>query len=91
MHTSETKLAISLKKSKGSVYIYNEFKQLLVIVPSMTSLAILLGSRSISVAIKSSIKEGSLFRSSLPPPLGGRDDQRALRAADLQDTLRMNL
>lgn len=64
MHTSETKLAISLKKSKGSVYIYNEFKQLLVIVPSMTSLAILLGSRSICVAIKRSIKEGSLFRSS---------------------------
>lgn len=64
IYTSETKLAISLKKSKGSVYIYNEFKQLLVIVPSMTSLAILLGSKSICVAIKRSIKEGSLFRSS---------------------------
>lgn len=64
IHSSETKLAISLQKSKGSVYIYNEFKQLLVIAPSMTSLTILLGSRSISVAIKRSIKEESLFRSS---------------------------
>lgn len=63
IHSSETRLAISIKKSKGSLYIYNEFKELLVKTPSILSLAILLGSRSISVAIKRSIKEESLFRS----------------------------
>lgn len=62
-HTSDTKLALSLKKSKGVVYIYNEFKQLLAIAPSMISLAILLGNKSISISIKRAIKEGSLFRS----------------------------
>lgn len=63
-HTSETKLSLSLKKSKGSLYIYNEFKQLIVVSPSMISLAILLGNKSISIAIKRAIEEGSLFRSS---------------------------
>ncbi len=63
-HTSETKLAISIKKSKGSIYIYNEFKQLIVIAPSMVSLAILLGSKSICISIKRAMNEGSLFRSS---------------------------
>jgi len=65
IHTSETKLALSIKKSKGSIYIYNEFKQLLAIAPSMISLAILLGNKSISISLKRAIKEGSLFRSSL--------------------------
>lgn len=63
-HSDEIKLAISKKKSQGSIYIYNEFKELLVIVPSMISLVILLGSNSISVSIKRAIKEGSLYRSS---------------------------
>lgn len=63
-HTSATKLAISIRKSKGSIYIYNEFKQLLCIAPSMISLAILLGNKSISIAIKRAIQEESLFRSS---------------------------
>ena len=63
-HTSETKLAISMKRSKGAIYIYNEFKQLLAIAPSLISIAILLGSKSISVSISRAIKEGSLFRSS---------------------------
>lgn len=62
-HTLETKLALSLKKSKGSIYIYNEYKQLLVIAPSMISIAILLGSKSISVSINRAIKEQSLYRS----------------------------
>lgn len=42
-HTIETKLAISTKRSSGPVFIYNEFKQLLAIAPSMISIAILLG------------------------------------------------
>lgn len=62
-HSDQTKLALSILKSKGSIYIYNEFKQLLTIAPSMISLAILLGSKSISVSIKRAMKEGSLFRS----------------------------
>jgi hypothetical protein len=63
-HSEETKLAISKLKSKGSIFIYDEFKQLLVIAPSMTSLAVLLGNKSISISIKRAMKEGSLFRSS---------------------------
>lgn len=63
-HTTETKLGLSIKLSKGSVYIYNEFKQLLAIAPSMISIAILLGNKSISISINRAIREGSLFRSS---------------------------
>ena len=63
-HTIETKLGLSKKLSKGSIYIYNENKQLLAIAPSLISIAILLGSKSISVSISRAIKEGSLFRSS---------------------------
>lgn len=62
-HTWETKLALSIKKSFGAVYIYNEFKQLLVIAPSVTHIALLLGSKPISTSIKRAIKEGFLFRS----------------------------
>lgn len=63
-HTSETKLAISMKRSKGAIYIYNEFKQLLAIAPSVISIAVLLGNKSISISMNRAIKEGSLFRSS---------------------------
>jgi hypothetical protein len=66
-HTDVTKLLISTKKScrrPGSVYIYNEFKQLLAIAPSLTSLAVLLGNASISISIKRAIKDELLFRSS---------------------------
>lgn len=63
-HTIETKLAISTKRSSGPVFIYNEFKQLLAIAPSMISIAILLGNKSISISINRAIKEESLFRSS---------------------------
>lgn len=65
IHSDDTKLAISINKSQGSIYIYNEFKQqLLAIAPSITSLAVLLGNKSITIAIKRAIKEGLLFRSS---------------------------
>jgi hypothetical protein len=50
--------------SRGPIYIYNESKQLLAIVPSMISLALSLGSKSISVSIKRAISKGLLFRSS---------------------------
>lgn len=63
-HTDETKLLISKKNSKGSVYIYNEFKQLLAIAPSLISIAILLGNKSISISIKRAIKDKLLYRSS---------------------------
>lgn len=63
-HSSETKLAISKKRSSGPVYIYNEFKQLLAIAPSLISIAILLGNKSISISINRAIRDGSLLRSS---------------------------
>jgi hypothetical protein len=63
-HTTETKLYLSVKKSQGVIYIYNESKQLIAIAPSMISLAILLGNKCISISIKRAIKEGNLFRSS---------------------------
>lgn len=63
-HTIETKLEISRKRSSGSIFIYNEYKQLLTIAPSMISIAILLGNKSISISINRAIKDASLFRSS---------------------------
>jgi len=58
------KLALSIKRSSGPVYIYNEFKQLLVIAPSLISIAVLLGNKSISISLKRSIRDKSLYRSS---------------------------
>lgn len=63
-HSEEVKLALSIKRSSGPVYIYNEFKQLLVIAPSLISIAILLGNKSISISLKRSIRDKSLYRSS---------------------------
>lgn len=63
-HLIETKLKISKSKSQGVVYIYDEFKKLLVIVPSLTSLAISLGNRSITISLKRAMENDSLFRSS---------------------------
>ena len=63
-HTSETKLIIFMKRFKGAIYIYNEFKQFLAIVLSVISIVVLLGNKSISIFINRAIKEGSLFRSS---------------------------
>lgn len=63
-HSGETKLKISQKTSSGSVYIYNEFKSLLVIVPSLRSFAVLLGNPSICTSLKRAIENESLFRSS---------------------------
>jgi len=50
-HLSETKLKISISRSSGIIYVYDELKRLLVIVPSLSSLAISLGSSSISISI----------------------------------------
>ena len=61
-HSSETKLALSYKAFKGAIYIYNEFKKLLVIAPSLISVAILLGNKSISISLNRAIKEIALFR-----------------------------
>lgn len=63
-HLEEIKLLISQKRSSGSVYIYDEFKVLLVIVPSLRSLASLLGNTSITISLKRAIESNSLFRSS---------------------------
>ena len=63
-HLDETKLKISKSRSSGSVYIYDEFKVLLVIIPSLRSLATLLGNPSITISLKRSIEDESLFRSS---------------------------
>jgi len=63
-HMDDTKLKISKSRSSGSIYIYDEFKTLLVIVPSLRSLAVLLGSSSISISLKRAMENKSLFRSS---------------------------
>ena len=49
-HSKETKLLISRRTSSGSIYIYDEFKKLLIIDPSLRSVAILLGSSCISIS-----------------------------------------
>lgn len=64
-HLIETKLKISKNRSSGVVFIYDEFKRLLVIVPSLTSLAVSLGNRSITISLKRAMVNESLFRSSL--------------------------
>ena len=63
-HLIETKLKISKNRSSGVVFIYDEFKRLLVIVSSLTSLAVSLGNRSITIALKRAMENESLFRSS---------------------------
>ena len=63
-HTMETKLKMSKLLSTGSIYIYNEFKELLAIAPSLISLAVLLGNKSLSISLNRAIREKSLFRSS---------------------------
>jgi hypothetical protein len=62
-HLSETKLKISISRSSGIIYVYDELKRLLVIVPSLSSLAISLGSSSISISLKRSMQNETLFRS----------------------------
>lgn len=63
-HLEDTKFKISKSRSSGSIYIYDEFKILLVIVPSLRSLAVLLGSASICTSLKRAMEDSSLFRSS---------------------------
>ena len=63
-HSEETKLSISTLRSSGSIYIYDKLKKLLTIVPSLRSLATLLGSTSICISLKRAMEDKSLFRSS---------------------------
>lgn len=63
-HLLETVLKISENRSSGVVYIYDEFQKLLVIVPSLTSLAVSLGNKSITISLKRAMESESLFRSS---------------------------
>lgn len=51
-HLLETLLKISKNRSSGVIYIYDEFKKLLVTIPSLTSLAVLLGNKSITIFLK---------------------------------------
>jgi len=57
-------LKIYKNRSSGVIYIYDEFKKLLVTIPSLTSLAVLLGNKSITISLKRAMVSGSLFRSS---------------------------
>lgn len=63
-HLLETVLKIYENRSSGVIYIYDEFKKLLVIVPSLTSFAVSLGSKSITISLRRAMDSGSLFRSS---------------------------
>jgi hypothetical protein len=63
-HSEEIKLKISTSRSRSLIYIYDEFMRLLVIVPSLSSLARSLGNSSITISLKRAMKEESLFRSS---------------------------
>lgn len=63
-HLLDTVLKISENRSSGVVYIYDEFQKLLVIVPSLTSLAVSLGNKSITISLRRAMESGSLFRSS---------------------------
>ncbi len=62
-HLLETKWKISNSKSSGIIFVYDESKRLLVIVPSLSSLALSLGSSSISVSLKRAMQNETLFRS----------------------------
>jgi group I intron endonuclease len=59
-HSVESKLRITEAKSAYPVYIYNSFKELLVIFPSVKTLANLIESNHPTIV--SNIKDGTLFR-----------------------------
>lgn len=59
-HSIESKIRIMEAKSAYSVYVYNSFKELLVIFPSVTTLAKLIKSNHSTLV--DSIKEQKLFR-----------------------------
>jgi group I intron endonuclease len=59
-HSVESKLRMIEANSKYSVYLYNSFRELLVIFPSVKTLAKLIHSNSST--IKSIINKGTLFR-----------------------------
>ena len=59
-HSLESKLRIIEANSKYSVYIYNSFRELLVIFPSVKTLAKWINSNHST--LKNNIKDGTLFR-----------------------------
>jgi NUMOD1 domain len=63
-HSEETKLKMSINSSNSHVYIYDEFRRLLVIVPSLTWLTRDLNRSSTNPSIKIAIKDEAIFRSS---------------------------
>ena len=59
-HSFESKLRMIEANSKYSVYIYNSFRELLVVFPSVKTLAKLINSNHST--IKNNIQNGTLFR-----------------------------
>lgn len=59
-HSLESKIRMIEANSKYSVYIYNSFRELLVIFPSVKTLAKLINSNHST--LKNNIKNGTLFR-----------------------------
>lgn len=59
-HSTETKIRMIEAKSAYPVYVYNSFKELLVVYPSVNTLANLI--KSNHPTLVSFIKEGTLFR-----------------------------
>lgn len=59
-HSLESKLRMIEANSKYSVYIYNSFRELLVIFPSVKTLAKLINSNHFT--LKNNIENGTLFR-----------------------------
>lgn len=59
-HTEETKLKMTISKSTSPVYIYNSLRQLLLIYPSVKTLADVIATNSATVV--SFITKGALFR-----------------------------
>jgi len=63
-HSEETKLKLSINSSNNPVYIYDEFRRLLVIIPSITWLSRDLNRSSTNPSLKIAIKDEAIFRSS---------------------------
>ena len=85
-HSTETKIRMVEAKSAYPVYVYNSFKQLLVIFPSVLSLAKFI--KSNHPTLVKVIKEEMIF-SPLAPKQNGRRGEWYLSNIpyDLNDTL----
>jgi group I intron endonuclease len=59
-HTEETKLKMRVRKSTSPVYIYNSLRQLLLVYPSVKTLADVIATNSATVV--RFITKGALFR-----------------------------